>query len=255
MLKHSATHKKYISKVQKKSSAILQCFLSTTLSAILISALVPPEAHGVHLYALNDLKAIQAEISRQGLTRIRVQEDRIRNVFGVTGEYVLETDEDQGQIFIRPIGAGSLNPISLTFTTEKGHTQDLLLTPTDKTPEALILTSIEASENQKTVSSLPSLGEIEKLIIACREQRIPVGYSLMPLDLKTLNGPYHLIREISNGRLRGRTYEISNISEKSLPLSEEELAQDSRTIAVLITKRTLNPGERTHVYVVSKVHP
>lgn len=224
-------------------------------SLIPVSCFLIP-AHGAQMHSLNDLKAIKADISRQGLTRIRVQEDRIRNVFGITGEYVLETDEDQGQIFIRPTGVGSLNPISLTLTTEKGHTQDLLLIPTDKTPEALILqVDVSSTTQTKSARLLPSRGEMEDLLYACREMRIPVGYSLMPLDLKTLNGPYYLIREISNGRLRGRTYEISNISEKRLTLSEEEFAQDSQTIAVLITKRNLNPGERTHVYVVSKVRP
>lgn len=210
--------------------------------------------------SLNDLKAIQAEISQKGLTRIRVQEDRIRNVFGLTGEYVLETDEEQGQIFIRPMGVGSSAPISLTLTTKKGHTQDLLLTPTDKTPEALILRADASSAQPKALESLPNRGEIEDLLMACQGMRIPVGYKLMPLDLKGLDlkglgKTYRLTREIRNDHLRGLTYEVRNETPDPLTLSEEEFAQDQQTIAVLITKRTLNPGERTNVYVVAKTQP
>lgn len=227
-------------------------------------------AYGAQVHVLNDLKAIQIEISRQGLTRIRVEEDRIRNVFGSTGEYVLEADEEQGQIFIRPMGGGSFNPISLTLTTEKGRTQDLLLTPTDKTPEALILQSDSSLEQPQAAASLPSRGEIEELIYACRENRIPVGYKLMPLDLKTLGEPYRLIREIRNDPLRGTplsgihlrglplrglTYEVRNDSTNLRGLSEEEFAKDSQIIAVLLTKHILNPGERTLVYVIAKTHP
>lgn len=223
-------------------------FLQYCVTATLIS-----DGHCVQLHPLNELNAIKATISRQGLTRIKVQEDRIRNVFGVTGEYVLETDEDQGQIFIRPMGAGSLHPISLTLTTEKSRTQDLLLTPTDKTPEALILEPIELLEKQKATSTLPNRGEIEDLLMACRENRIPIGYRLMPLDLKDLGNPHYLIREIRNDHLRGLTYEVRNTSQEYLYLREENFAKDPHTIAVLITKRNLNPGERTYVYVVSKV--
>ena len=225
-----------------------------TLSACLIpvTCFLIPGAHCAQLFPLNGQQAIQATISRQGLTRITVKEDRIRNVFGVTGEYVLETDEDQGQVFIRPMGMGSVNPISLILTTEKGLTQDLLLTPTDKTPEALILWIEESSEKQQAASPLPSRGEIEDLIIAAQENRIPVGYKLMPLDLKTTNDPHHIVREIRNDHLRGLTFEVINTGQAPIHLSEEDFAQGSATIAVLLTSRTLNPGERTYVYVAKK---
>jgi type-F conjugative transfer system secretin TraK len=249
----------------KLNTGFLHSLKAVTCSLIPVVCFLMPEVHGAQVYPLNDLKAIQAEISHQGLTRIKVQDNRIRHVFGVTGEYVLETDEEQGQIFIRPMTPGPVNPISLTLTTEHGRTQDLLLTPTDKTPEALILQVNELPEKQQAPSSFPSRGNIEDLIQACREGRIPVGYRLMPLDLKTghhkglnpegLSPTHHLSRGISNGSLRGVTYEVRNISEKPLLLREEEFAQDPQTIAVFLTKRTLNPGERTHVHVVAKTHP
>jgi hypothetical protein len=94
--------------------------------------------HAAIVKPLDNLKVIEVFIAREGLTRITVKDDRILNVFGVTGEYVLEADEDQGQIFIQPADLGATKPLSLTITTEGGHTQDLRLLLKDQAPEALI---------------------------------------------------------------------------------------------------------------------
>lgn len=217
-------------------------------------------AHAALLCPLNDIKVIKAEVSRQGLTRITVKDDRILNVFGITGEYVLETDEEQGQIFIRPMGQGSLNPISLTLTTEKGHTQDLQLLPKDKIPEALILQAAEPSKegsaknrNQKAISR----DEVESLIQAAQEDRIPVGYNPIPLDIIPKKSgiqhkEYKLIREIRGPLLKGLTYEVRNTSQIPLIMAEQSLAEPD-VVAVYMPLRLLNPGEKTHVYVVSKI--
>lgn len=249
---------------------ILQYCVATTL--------VSAESHGALLRPLNDLHVIEAEISRQGLTRITVKQDRILNVFGITGEYVLEADEDQGQIFIRPMGPGSLNPISLTLTTEKGHTQDLQLTPKDKAPEALILQAVEDSEEhltKKITQDFPSRDAIEELIKACQEDRIPVGYKPMPLDIKPQQGPHRLIREIRGSSLkgdplrgvplrglplkgvplRGLTYEVKNSDTIPWILAESGFAAELETqvIAILMPKKLLKPGESAYVYVVANV--
>src|SRR5438445_5990446 len=65
--------------------------------------LLVPEAHGALIYSLDERRVLEVPISQEGLTRIKVEDDRILHVFGLSGEYVLETDEDQGQIFIRPL--------------------------------------------------------------------------------------------------------------------------------------------------------
>ncbi len=252
------------------------------------------EAHSAHLRFLNDQQVIEVEISRQGLTRIKIQEDRILNVFGVTGEYVMEVDEGQGQIFLSPMGPGSSNPISLTLTTEKGRTQDLRLTPKEKAPEALILQVQESSQDlaEKLAQSLPTQQEIEELFQACQTGRIPLGYKLMPLDIKPFEAPHGIpferapfkralfkrvsreirgralkdnslretsLRETSlragplrGGPLRGLTYEVKNTSSNPLVIREESFAETPEVIAVLMTTKLLNPGEKAHVYVIKK---
>nr|MBA3814758.1 type-F conjugative transfer system secretin TraK [Alphaproteobacteria bacterium] len=90
------------------------CFLTAALCVL------PSGSQAAQIHPLNDLKVIEVPISQTGLTRITVKGDRIADVFGMSGEYVMEADEVQGQVFIRPLEP-ALNPISLTVTTEGGH--------------------------------------------------------------------------------------------------------------------------------------
>jgi hypothetical protein len=259
--------------------------------SLTLSFLMATTAEAAIQRPLDELKVIEVPISQQDLTRITVKEDRILNVFGVTGEYVLEADEDQGQIFIRPNGLNNNKPIHLTLTTEGGHTQDLRLVPQDKKPEALIL---KAEDNIKKelpwahdsqVSHSPLIKDditgdgithddltregVEDLIHACREGQIPLGYKLAPVPLeltnkqraiphdnKLLTETHSLIRELRGEKLRCLTYEVRNTTKISLKFSEGEFAKSLSLkipdiIAILMPIKTLNPGERIHVHVVA----
>jgi len=261
---------------------ILRAFTLFLMGTIAQATIVRP---------LDEMTAIEVPISQQGLTRIKVQGDRILHVFGNAGEYVLETDEDQGQVFIRPtpLEEASVKAISLTLTTEAGHTQDLRLVPKDQAPEALILKAdntvkqeIEKdSLNEEKRASAPLFREdVEDLILALQEGRIPLGYKEMPISLTTLHEPYSLVRELQGETLRGLTYRIQNKTPDRFVLSESELAKElfihqnlpgyafgsavasgeggplksNTLIAILISKKTLTPGEGTDVYVVARTH-
>jgi type-F conjugative transfer system secretin TraK len=250
------------------------------LALLTMSFLTTAVANAAIVRTLDESKSIEISISKQNLTRITVKDDRVANVFGITGEYVLEADEELGQVFIRPIalggspfmvGGGTSKPIHLTLTTEKGHTQDLRLTPKDQAPEALILeenkqetflsqgsmTRMSAAQVSATRVSI-ARDEIEGLLQACQEMRIPLRYKVAPLDLKTFKGPHLLIREIRGEKLRALTYEVKNLSTLPLILSEDTFTQiphakKSDIIAVWIAKKTINPGESTYVHVIAKL--
>ncbi|HUX78521.1 MAG TPA: type-F conjugative transfer system secretin TraK [Alphaproteobacteria bacterium] len=238
---------------------ILKTFICLLMGTAVHAAIVRP---------LDEMKVLEVPISQQGLTRIKVENDRILHVFGIAGEYVLETDTDQGQVFIHPLALESSRPISLTLTTEAGHTQDLRLIPSNRSPEALILkndTEIKQelerdslNEEKRTRATL-FREEVEDLICACRDGRIPLGYREIPLNLTTFQGPYLLIRDIQGQKLRGLTYQVQNNTKEPQVLSEEKFTKDltfksNEIIALLISHKTLNPGEGTDVHVVARAN-
>ena len=215
---------------------------------------------------LNERKGIEASIAKNYPTRIAVKDDRILNVFGSSGEYILETDEAQGQIFIKP-NKGTKS-VYLTFTTEKGHTQDLHLTPKDKSPEPLILEEEKEGmrKKQKISNHAPLLRhEVEDLLKACQENRIPMNYRETPLELNTMNqggSPYLLVREVQNETFRGLTFEISN--KESIPLiladpgvnlkgmADSLKVPPQDIVAITQSKSVLNPHEKGHLYVIAR---
>ena len=246
------------------------------IPSMLTFLLTSSTTHGAIIRSLDEMKVLEVPISQEGLTRIKVQNDRILHVFGNRGEYVLETDETQGQIFIRPMllpreDLKHSPSIPLTLTTEAGFTQDLRLIPSHQAPETLILkVDTELAQELAKEKRLPLFREeVEEVIQACREERIPLGYKEVPLSLSTVEGPYLLRREIQGQKLRGLTYRAQNNSSEVLVLSEPELAhhilsrgkdkitrenRSSPLIALLISKKTLNPGEGTDVYVVVRAN-
>lgn len=220
---------------------------------------------------LDEMMVLEAPIAQDALTRIKVQDDRILHVFGNAGEYVLETDDYQGQIFIRPTPSFEAVPaaISLTLTTEAGYTQDLRLLPKKQVPEAIILkTNSDKQELDKGSlsetkhASIPLFREeVENLIIALQEERIPLGYKEMPITLIPLKGSYQRMRKIQGQKLCGLTYRIQNNTKETLVLHEPELAKElnlntplNTLVALFIPQKTLNPGEGADVYVATRAN-
>ena len=258
-----------------------------------LGVLMSSSAHAVIEKSLDESRLIEAPLSIQELTRIAVKGDRILNVYGPKGKYVLEADETLGQIFIRPLLETNLyettltgpplpeanNALYLTLTTEKGHIQDLRLLPTDKPPESIIL-SIEVKENTVRETLLSSFNDsdnnhkatphesfmredltredVEDLMYACQEKRIPLGYKEVPILLSAVHeSDFPLLKELRGESLRCLTYEVRNPSTAPLVLSEAELRESlqiKNVIALLLPKKTLTSGERISFYVVAKTH-
>lgn len=255
-------------KIKYKTLKVIQNHSEYRLLFIFaFTATLSGQADAAILRTLDSSKTIEVPIAQEGLTRITVEGDRIHNVFGLADQYVLEADEDQGQVFIRPVDP-ALGSINLTITTEKGHTQDLRFLPKNQTPEALVLQEEQDKKESAgsprklskalspTVRDTITRDEVETLLHACEENRIPLGYKSVSLTLPTLKGPYLLVRELKAQTLRGLTYKVANSSNKPLHLSEETFARSIGAslppiVAILMPHKPLNPKETAYVYVVT----
>lgn len=223
-------------------SILLLSFLSLFTGSVDVSALSER--------TLNDRATLEVAISKTGLTRIAVQGDRISNVFGLMGEFLMEADEDQGQIFIRPQGMDMDDPISLTITTEEGRTQDLRLIPEDKVPEAILLVSKESLIPRELIRTKVSREDVIELLAACREGSIPQGYTLRKVSLQEQTGVLPILRELSNGQIKIQQLEILNQTPMVRDLAPSDYGDNSDVIAVWISKHNLHPGEKGDIYVV-----
>lgn len=77
-------------------------------------------ASASQVIAMDSHKRLEATVAKDYLNRIAVTNDRISQVFGDEEAYVIQVDENSGQVFLKPSDLNGSKPISLTLTTENG---------------------------------------------------------------------------------------------------------------------------------------
>ena len=93
-----------------------------------------------------DGQTLLGKISQKELTRVTVEHGRIKKITGNAGEFLLDKDEDQGQIYIRPASDTATKPINLFVTTDRA-TFTLLLQPVDLPAETIVIKDRAATTN------------------------------------------------------------------------------------------------------------
>ena len=139
----------------------------------LLLALSSPAA-ALQILDAKDGETVLGKISQKEVTRISVERGRIRKVTGNTGEFVLEKDEDKGQIFIRPVSPDSTKPINLFITSERS-TIGLVLQPVDTPSDTIVIR--EGRDPLNSTSRMEKSGRhvrtIKNLLLAMAGDALP----------------------------------------------------------------------------------
>jgi conjugal transfer pilus assembly protein TraK len=196
---------------------------------------------------------VLGKISRKEVTRIAFERDRIRKVTGNAGEFVLEKDEEKGEIFIRPAAPESTKPINLFITSERS-TVALLLQPVDIPSDSIVIR--EGRPLPTSASRLEKSGlhvrTIKNLLLAMAGDALPDDMEVRePAQELTLWPGTRLILErvwVGAG-IVGEKYQLANIGSTNLGLSERELFKPG-VMAVSLEQSSLAPGEVTSFFVI-----
>ena len=121
-----------------------------------------------------DGETVLAKVSRKEVTRIAVERGRIRKVTGNAGEFVLEKDDEKGQVFIRPVSPDSTKPINLFVSTERS-TIGLLLQPVDTPSDAIVIREARdaATGPARIERSGRHVRTMKNLLLAMAEDALP----------------------------------------------------------------------------------
>jgi conjugal transfer pilus assembly protein TraK len=171
-----------------------------------------------------------AKLSRKEVTRIAFEHGRVRKVTGSAGEFVLEKDDEKGQIFIRPTDAQSTKPINLFLTSERG-TVALLLQPVDTPSDSIVIR--EASDPRER-SSAPTRLEasgrhvrtLKNLLLQLADDALPEDMQALELarDITLWPGTRLTLQRVLLGTgLVGEKYQLTNIGNTTLELAETAL--------------------------------
>ena len=225
--------------------------------------LLPPLlALSVPAFALQTLEArdgetVLARISQKEVTRIAFEKSRIRKVTGNAGEFVLEKDEEKGQVFIRPASPESTKPINLFVTSDRG-TVALLLQPIDAPSDTIVIREGRDRSDgaSRAARSGLHLRTIKNLLLAVATDALPGDMQVRELaqDLTLWPGVrLTLLRAYVGAELIGEKYQLANLGSAELSLAGRDLYKPG-VLAVSLEQELLRAGESTNLFVIRERH-
>ncbi|MBM3610923.1 MAG: hypothetical protein FJX18_05310 [Alphaproteobacteria bacterium] len=142
----------------------------------LYSMVIASSAYATQIKTMEEGR-LSFKVSIHDLNRIEIRDDRIHQVFGNKGTFMVEQDLEKGHLYLKPTSPS--RPISLTIVSEKGALQDLLLIPVDSPGETLILKKQKNPHNSDQEG-----GRAQSLLEVLFEGSIPDGEDTEGLEQK-----------------------------------------------------------------------
>ena len=218
----------------------------------LLLALSNP-ASALQILDAKDGETVLGKISQKEVTRISFERSRIRKVTGNAGEFMLEKDEEKGQIFIRPVSPESTKPINLFVTSERS-TIALLLQPVDTPSDTIVIR--EGRDPLKTASRMERSGlhvrTIKNLLLAMAGDALPDDMEVREPGQQFALWPgvrLTLQRAWLGAGIVGEKYQLTNIGTSDVNLAERDLYKPG-VMAVSLEHASLRPGEATNLFVI-----
>jgi len=226
----------------KRKTALLPLLLAFSTSAPALQVL-----------DAKDGETVVAKISQKEVTRITFEKSRIRKVTGNAGEFVLEKDDDRGQVFIRPAQADSSKPINL-FVSSDRSTVALLLQPIDAPSDTIMI-----REPREAATITPRQGRTSVHVRSIKNLLLAMAADARPDDMEVRettrelalwpNVRLTLQRTFTGAGIVGEKFQLSNNAGTEINISERDLHK-SGVMAVSLEQRTLIAGESTSLFII-----
>lgn len=221
--------------------------------ALFVSWMLASPSWALQTYPLVDQHQTPVIIAQQHHTRIAVAEDRIQQLFGAEGQFEMESDDERGQIFLKPLDPSGSKTLFITIVTEGGLTQDLSLVPKAVGAQSILFKPATAktppvkekpSRTQEIGALMQAMmrgkthGDYDKGVFTQVDRHLLGGYTLQPVTV--YRGPVYT----------GRIYRLRNTGEETIHVIPPHLSR-SHDVAVAIQQPSLKKDETTLVYIIS----
>jgi len=219
----------------------------------LLPLLLGDPAHALQILDAQDGQTMLAKVSRMEVTRIAFERGRVRKVTGSAGEFILEKDDEKGQIFVRPTDAQSTKPINLFLTSDRG-TVALLLQPVDTPSDSIVIR--EPRERSAAPTRVEASGRhvrtIKNLLLALADDALPDDMEVKEPTREIPLWPgtrLTLQRVLLGSAVVGEKYQLINLGHATLEVAESELFKPG-VMAVSLEQPRLRSGEATNLFVI-----
>ena len=250
------------------------------------AALASLSAHALQIVEARDGVTVEAVISIKEPTRIRIENASITDVFGnlyssncglpaatvgtpspatptvnPAGEIALECDRDKGEIYVRPVG-DSTKPVNL-FVSSANATYTLLLRRSDTPSDTIVIRDrtarlagpeLSPARQGPLGASANHIRAMKALLVAMASDRVAPDVRVEEIDRPIQlwsEAKFSLVRTYEGRGLIGEKYLLTNISDQTMVLAEQEFdREEGGVVGIAIENLNLRPGESTSVYVI-----
>lgn len=210
--------------------------------AIFIFSVHLQECLALQTFSIDDNQTKNVTISMQELSRIFVKGDRIINVRGVEGAYILTKDAVQGQVFIKPTSPYQSRPFNLFISTEQGRNYNLYITAVNRPGQDIELQPRTPSKNAVNWEKASDYAQaLVKLIVHMIKDEAPDGYGVVIPNKKIKATKYtdftiRLAKQYRGNKIYGEVLLLENRRNYPIHVYEKFFYQDTvRAITVLNT--------------------
>lgn len=233
------------------------------LAAMILTA-APTSAFAVQILDAIDAESLVARISDHDPNRIRIAGGFITAAVGPqNGRIAIETDDKQGQIFVRvnENAPDKHKAFTLFLTDAEGRDYTLLLKPADISGESLIIRPrADRVQARRPVGITAREARLKRLVRAMALDDVPRRCRLSEADKRVplwKGADFHLLRIMHCGDFEVERYRLTNTGDKPIRIAEQELYSNG-VAAVSVERMHLNtegivsipPSNSTMVIIV-----
>ena len=201
---------------------------------------------------------LHINLLQDGLTRLTIEGDRIRDVIGLTGQYELKNHALTGDVFIKPADEKKKIPFSFFITSERGLTYEVIAMPVSKADQTIVIVPEKRKESLTATTFIQGSYE-DTLTQAIRQLaagKVPEGFTAVTSRLSKRqrflpNVTGRLIKRYQSLSLNVDVYRLTNTGRKTRRLQESDVSTPTTLVAALV-KHILKPHETTTFYRVSR---
>lgn len=231
-------------------------------------AMLSVNCFAIQEFQVGNNSEIEAVISNHDVNRIAIAGARITQVKYTSKILKVDTDEENGQIFVYPINSGSSSNIStirvgnlkaqsvvgemisLFVIDDQGRSFNLKLRLQGISSETILIKPLVDNKlNGSTDFTTQVVTIVESMYLNNKNED---GYVVKELNSSVKlwkEVDFELYKTYSNVQFMGSVYYLRNKTDKPITLSENQFWKPN-TVAVAIEKPVLEPNEVTRIFIV-----
>jgi len=202
-----------------------------------------PAYAGVQKYKLDGEHRIEGIISKEEQNRIMIEGDRISEVIGLGEEFVVETEETKGQVFLK-VQEQVTSPAIFSVITEDGKVQDFKLSVDAKVEGQVIVVKSEDVELKGSKHLIhEEVVEVIKHVFHTGDELHQKSFAIAELSVKPL-----AVRK--SGKYTVEVFVVRNQSTAGMKLQEQMFYDNGAILAIGVEDLDLMPMQETKMYRV-----